>query len=65
VLFDPASVGVSPLERVRDLPGGGRRMIRHPRGVHGVWVNGVRVFNGKDYEALPAGPGAVLREFSP
>ncbi|HEX6297415.1 MAG TPA: amidohydrolase family protein [Burkholderiales bacterium] len=63
VLFDPASVGVSPLERVRDLPGGGRRMIRHPRGVHGVWVNGVRVFNGKDYEALPAGPGMVLREF--
>jgi N-acyl-D-aspartate/D-glutamate deacylase len=63
VLFDPASVGVSPLERVRDLPGGGRRMIRHPRGVHGVWVNGVRVFNGKDYEALSAGPGTVLREF--
>jgi hypothetical protein len=47
------------------MPAGGARMVRHPRGVHGVWVNGVRVFDGKDYEALPAGPGAVLREFSP
>ena len=63
LLFDPAEVGVSPLERVRDLPAGGRRMIRHPRGVHGVWVNGVRVFDGKDYEGLEAGPGRVLREF--
>ena len=63
LLFDPAEVGVSPLERVRDLPAGGRRMIRHPRGVHGVWVNGVRVFDGQGYDELPAGPGKVLREF--
>jgi N-acyl-D-aspartate/D-glutamate deacylase len=65
LLFDPGEVGVSELQRVRDMPAGGARMVRHPRGVHGVWVNGVRVFDGKDYEALPAGPGAVLREFSP
>ena len=64
LLFDPGEVGVSELQRVRDMPAGGARMVRHPRGVHGVWVNGVRVFDGKDYEALPAGPGAVLREFS-
>ena len=63
LLFDPAEVGVSPLERVRDLPAGGRRMIRHPRGVHGVWVNGVRVFDGKGYRELDAGPGQVLRRF--
>ena len=63
LLFDPAAVGVSSLERVRDLPGGGRRMVRHPRGVHGVWVNGTRVFDGKRYEDLPAGPGRVLRKF--
>ena len=63
VLFDPATVGVSELQRVKDMPAGGTRMIRHPRGVHGVWVNGVRVFDGKDYAELPAGPGAVLREF--
>ena len=63
LLFDPAEVGVSPLERVRDLPAGGRRMIRHPRGVHGVWVNGVRVFDVKGYRELDAGPGQVLRRF--
>jgi N-acyl-D-aspartate/D-glutamate deacylase len=63
LLFDPREVGVSELQRVRDMPAGGARMVRHPRGVHGVWVNGVRVFDGKDYEALPAGPGTVLREF--
>ncbi|HZM36636.1 MAG TPA: amidohydrolase family protein [Burkholderiales bacterium] len=62
LLFDPQEVGVSALQRVRDMPGGGQRMIRHPRGVHGVWVNGVRVFDGNDYAELP-GPGAVLREF--
>jgi N-acyl-D-aspartate/D-glutamate deacylase len=62
LLFDPREVGVSALQRVKDMPGGGRRMIRHPRGVHGVWVNGVRVFDGKRYEEL-AGPGRVLREF--
>jgi N-acyl-D-aspartate/D-glutamate deacylase len=63
LLFDPGEVGVSELQRVRDMPAGGARMIRHPRGVHGVWVNGVRVFDGRRYEDLPAGPGAVLREF--
>ena len=63
LLFDPGGVGVSELQRVRDMPAGGARMIRHPRGVHGVWVNGVRVFDGRRYEDLPAGPGAVLREF--
>jgi N-acyl-D-aspartate/D-glutamate deacylase len=63
LLFDPGEVGVSELQRVRDMPAGGARMIRHPRGVHGVWVNGVRVFDGKGYEDLPAGPGRVLREF--
>lgn len=63
LLFDPKTVGVSPLERVRDLPGGGARMIRRPRGVHGVWVNGTRVFDGERYAALAAGPGQVLDRF--
>jgi N-acyl-D-amino-acid deacylase len=63
LLFDPAEVGVSALQRVRDMPGGGQRMIRHPRGVHGVWVNGVRVFDGRRYDELAAGPGNVLRQF--
>ena len=63
VLFDPAEVGVSPLRRVRDLPGGGARMVREPRGVHGVWVNGTQVFDGRGTVALDSGPGAVLRQF--
>ncbi|MGD9952736.1 MAG: amidohydrolase family protein [Burkholderiales bacterium] len=63
LLFDPKAVGLSNLRRVRDLPGGGARMIREPRGVHGVWVNGVRVHDGQDYAALRHGPGRVLREY--
>jgi len=63
LLFDPKRVGVSPLERVRDLPGGGARMLRRPRGVHGVWVNGERVFDGERHDPLAAGPGRVLRTF--
>ncbi len=62
-LFDPGQVGISPLKRVNDLPGGGRRMVREPRGVHGVWVNGVNVFDGARYSALDSGPGEVLRQF--
>ena len=63
LLFDPQAVGLSNLQRVRDLPGGGARMIRGPQGVHGVWVNGVRVHDGREYCALARGPGRVLREF--
>lgn len=63
LLFDPATVGLSPLMRVPDLPGGGARMIRKPRGVAGVWVNGVQVFDGEDYVKLEGGPGAVLDRF--
>jgi N-acyl-D-aspartate/D-glutamate deacylase len=63
LLFDPGTVGISPLERVGDLPAGGTRMIRRPRGVHGVWVNGTKVFDGERYAALEAGPGRVLDRF--
>ncbi|MEO8718841.1 MAG: amidohydrolase family protein [Burkholderiales bacterium] len=63
LLFDPAAVGLSNLRRVKDMPGGGTRMIREPLGVHGVWVNGVQVHDGRDYCALARGPGRVLREF--
>ena len=63
LLFDPKKVGVSPLRRVKDLPGGGTRMVRDPLGVHGVWVNGVQVFDGRRYTALDSGPGEVLRRF--
>jgi N-acyl-D-aspartate/D-glutamate deacylase len=65
LLFDPATVGISPPRRVNDLPGGGARTLRDPIGVHGVFVNGVRVFDGKDYVRLGKGPGRVLDRFLP
>jgi N-acyl-D-aspartate/D-glutamate deacylase len=55
LLFDPATVGRGPKQRVFDLPGGHPRLTTPPRGVHGVWVNGVR-----ELERLP---GQFLREF--
>jgi len=63
LLFDPDAVGISALERVNDLPGGGSRMIRRPRGVHGVWVNGTRIADEGGLRPLDAGPGQVLTEF--
>jgi N-acyl-D-amino-acid deacylase len=63
LLFDPRTVGVSPLEKHSDLPGGGVRMMRRPTGVHGVWVNGLQVFDGLQYVARQCGPGHVLRTF--
>jgi N-acyl-D-amino-acid deacylase len=65
LLFDPAMVGISPPRRVNDLPGGGARTIRDPNGVHGVYVNGIRVFDGKNYASLGKGPGQVLDRFLP
>lgn len=62
LLFDPDRVGVGRVRRVADLPGGGSRMIRDPLGVHGVWVNGVRVFDGRDYVPLQRAPGRLLRD---
>lgn len=63
LLFDPATVGISrPIGRA-DLPGGGTRMVREPRGVHGVWVNGVQVHDGSSYVQLERGPGTVLDRF--
>jgi N-acyl-D-aspartate/D-glutamate deacylase len=64
LLFDPLTVGISQLRKKRDLPGGGTRMLRDPVGVHGVWVNGVQVHDGKNYVALEKGPGQVLKEFA-
>jgi len=63
LLFDPARVGVSALERRKDLPAGGWRMTRRPQGVHGVWVNGRQIHDGREYLLLESGPGHVLTEF--
>lgn len=63
LLFDPAAVARGPLRRVDDLPGGESRLIRDPCGVHGVWVNGVQVFDGSGYRDVPP-PGRVLDRFA-
>ncbi len=63
LLFDPATVGRGPSERVHDLPGGAPRLTTPALGLHGVWVNGVKVAD--ETGALSGGglPGRVLREF--
>jgi len=64
LLIDPATVGRGPLRRVHDLPGNASRLIRDPLGVHGVWVNGQRVFDGKNYVPHLRPPGHVLDKFA-
>jgi hypothetical protein len=39
-------------------------MLRDPVGVHGVWVNGTQVHDGRKYVELKERPGKVLKEFS-
>ncbi len=63
LLFDPAAVARGAIRRVDDLPGGESRLIRDPCGVHGVWVNGTRVFDGRDYCDVPP-PGHVLDRYA-
>lgn len=61
LLFDPAEVGRGPNRRAFDLPAGQPRLKAQGAGVHGVWVNGVRIFGGGASES--ALPGRLLREF--
>ena len=63
LLFDPAEVARGAIRRVDDLPGGESRLLRDPCGVHGVWVNGTRVFDGRDYCDVPP-PGHVLDRYA-
>jgi N-acyl-D-amino-acid deacylase len=66
-LFDPATVGRGPKKRVQDLPAGGTRLLMPPLGVHGVWVNGVRVADEQgarpELRSNQRLPGRILREF--
>lgn len=63
MLFDPNTIHVAKARRVTDLPAGASRLIRSAPGLHGVWVNGTKVFDGKDYVKVKP-PGKVLRQFS-
>lgn len=62
-VFDPATVGCSPLRRVRDQPAGADRLIADAIGIHAVVVNGV-VLREDGRDVLdPTGPlpGRLLR----
>jgi len=63
LLFDPATVDRGPKRRVFDLPGGHPRLTTAPIGVHGVWVNGVRIVGPAGPLEVGKLPGRLLREF--
>ena len=63
ILFDPAVITITNMERHFDLPAGGERLLRRAPGLHGTWVNGIRVFDGED-DLSVAAPGHVLTQFS-
>ena len=63
VIFDPATVGDRPLQRVNDLPAGADRLISEATGIANVIVNGV-VIREQNADAVPANgslPGRLLR----
>ena len=62
ILFDPEEIHITNMSRHFDLPGGGERLLRSAPGLKGTWVNGVQVFDGKDYVKVSA-PGQVLTKF--
>ncbi|MGH8673239.1 MAG: amidohydrolase family protein, partial [Burkholderiales bacterium] len=64
LLFDPARVNRGPKARVRDLPANGARLNTPALGVHGVWVNGVRIADARGVLLQGALPGQFLRSFA-
>jgi len=64
LLFDPASVDRGPKRRAFDLPGGHPRLTTDAIGVHGVWVNGVRIVGQDGAMAEQRLPGELLRDFA-
>jgi N-acyl-D-amino-acid deacylase len=63
LLFDPATVNRGPNRRVFDLPGGHPRLSTGAVGVHGVWVNGMRIVGAEGPLQGTKLPGRLLREF--
>jgi N-acyl-D-aspartate/D-glutamate deacylase len=63
LLFDPARVGRGARRRVFDLPAGQPRLTTSAIGVHGVWVNGVRIADAQGMRAVQRLPGRLLRDF--
>ena len=63
MLFDPDRVGVGTSRRVHDLPSGAPRLVASADGLHGVWVNGVRVAESGGAPVEDARPGQLVRSF--
>jgi len=63
VIFDPKTVGCSPLRRVYDFPGGADRLISAAEGVRAVIVNGQIIREDGRDSVDPEGPlpGMLLR----
>jgi N-acyl-D-aspartate/D-glutamate deacylase len=62
-VFDPATVGCSPLRRVHDLPGGSDRLVADAFGIQAVVANG-RIVRQDGRDTVPATgplPGRLLR----
>jgi N-acyl-D-amino-acid deacylase len=62
-VFDPDTVGCTPLRRVNDLPAGADRLVSDATGVHAVVVGGV-VIREDGRDRISAGdplPGRLLR----
>ncbi len=63
LLFDPETVDRGPKRRVFDLPGGAARLTTDAVGVHGVWVNGVRVADAQGLLDAAPRAGELLTQF--
>jgi len=64
MLFDLATIGRGEKRRVHDLPSGAARLTTSARGLHGVWVNGVRVADAAGALSAVKPSGKVLRDFA-
>jgi N-acyl-D-amino-acid deacylase len=62
-VFDPATVGCSPLRRVCDFPAGADRLVSDATGIRAVIVNGTLLREDGEERVEPDGPlpGRVLR----
>ena len=61
MLFDPDRIGRTPNRRVHDLPGGASRLTCDAEGLHGVWINGVRVAGEDGFSGAERLPGQLIR----
>ncbi len=62
-VFDPETVGCSPLRRIRDFPAGADRLVSNATGIEAVIVNGTPIREHGEDVVDPEGelPGQVLR----